>query len=106
MSLGNLVGTELKMLLQPPGGRGMEFHPKVRSVIPNKEISWQGRIPGVFTGTHKFTLDPLEGNKTRFVQHSEFEGLAVRFGGEEFLEGGRRGFEEMERALKERVERR
>jgi hypothetical protein len=99
------VGSEIQMVLQPPGGRAMNFHPKVLSVVLNKEVSWQGHIPGVFTGTHRFTLEPIGTNRTRFRQHSEFQGIAARFAGSGLVEGGRAGFEEMERALKERVER-
>jgi hypothetical protein len=95
------VGTELKMQLNPPGDRSMDFHPKVLTVIPNKGVSWQGHIPAVFTGTHKFTLEPISTNRTRFTQHSEFSGLAARFAGSEFVEGGGRGFIEMEHALKD-----
>ena len=98
------VGNDLKMFLQPPGGKGMEFHPKVITVIPNKEVSWRGRIPGLFTGEHKFTLEIVGGNITKFKQQSTFTGLATKFIGDDFVEGGRKGFEEMERALKERAE--
>jgi hypothetical protein len=42
--------------------------------------------------------------KTLFKQHSEFTGLATAFIGNEFVESGKKGFSEMERALKERVE--
>jgi hypothetical protein len=98
------VGKELRMFLQPPGGRGMEFHPKVLTVVPNKELSWRGHIPGVFTGEYKFTLVELPDKKIRFRQHSIFTGLATTFIGNDFVENGRKGFEEMERALKERAE--
>jgi len=98
------TGSQLRMVLQPPDGRRMEFHPKVLSVVSDKEVSWQGHIPGVFTGEHHFSLEAIGEDKTRFRQRSKFTGLATRFIGNSFVEGGRRGFEAMEQALKSQVE--
>jgi hypothetical protein len=98
------VGSKLRIFLQPPGGRGMEFRPEVLSVVVNREVSWRGRIPGVFIGEHRFTLEPMGENGSRFVQRSTFAGLATRFFRGDFVDGMRRGFEAMEVALKERVE--
>jgi len=82
----------------------MEFRPEVLSVVANSEVSWRGRIPGVFTGEHNFTLERMGENRTRFAQRSTFTGLATRFFRGDFVEGMRGGFEAMEGALKERVE--
>jgi hypothetical protein len=98
------VGSKLRLYLQPPRGRGMEFRPEVPSVVANKEVSWRGHISVVFNGEHRFTLERMGGNATRFAQHSIFRGFATRFFGGDFFEGMRRGFEAMERAMKERVE--
>ena len=98
------VGSKLRIVLQPPGGRRMEFRPEVLSVVANSEVSWRGRIPGVFTGEHRFTLERTSDHGTRFVQRSTFAGLATRFFRGDFVEGMRGGFEAMEIALKERVE--
>ncbi len=98
------TGNQLRMVLQPPGGRSMEFHPKVLSVVQPREIAWQGHIPGIFTGEHHFSLELIGENRTRFKQSSKFTGLATRLVGNEFVEGGRKGFEAMEQAMKQRVE--
>jgi hypothetical protein len=98
------VGSKLRIVLQPPGRGAMELRPEMLSVVANREVSWRGRIPGVFTGEHKFTLERTDDNGTRFVQRSTFAGLATRFFRRDFVEGMRRGFEAMEVALKERVE--
>jgi len=98
------VGAKLWLYLQPPGGKGMEFRPKVLSVVANKEISWRGHVPVVFSGQHEFTMERIGENATRFTQHSTFSGLATKFFGGDFFEGMRRGFESMEIAMKERVE--
>lgn len=97
------VGAKLRLHLQPPGGKGMKFSPMVLSVVANKEVSWQGHIPMIFTGLHEFTLERIGENATRFSQHSSFSGLATKFFGGDFFEGMRSGFEAMERAMEERV---
>jgi hypothetical protein len=82
----------------------MAFNRNVlRTNVLNKEVSWRGRIPGVFTGVHTFILEQ-NGSKTVFRQGSTFSGLATTFIGNDFVEGGKKGFEEMEKALKQRVE--
>ena len=82
----------------------MEFRPEVLIVVANREVMWGGRIPGFFTGEHKFTLERMGKNRTRFVQRSTFTGLATRFFRGDFVKGMRGGFEAMEGALRERVE--
>ena len=98
------VGSKLRLYLQPPGGRGMEFRPEVLGIVANMEVSWRGHIPIVFNGEHRFTVERVGENVTRFAQHSTFRGLAIRLFGGDFLEWMREGFEAMERAMKERVE--
>ena len=54
---GQLVtGAKLKVVLQPPGGKGMTFRPKVLKVEPNREFRWLGQllIHGLFDGEHFF----------------------------------------------------
>jgi len=77
----------------------MEFHPRVLTVVPPKGVSWRGHIPGMFTGEHKFVLEEISREKTRFRQNSTFAGLATAFIGNDFVESGKKGFEEMEKAL-------
>jgi hypothetical protein len=98
------VGSKLRIVLYPPGGLRMELRPEVLSVVANMEVSWRGRIPGVFTGEHRFTMKRTGDNGTRFIQRSTFAGLATRLFRGDFVEGMRWGFEAMEVALKERVE--
>jgi hypothetical protein len=98
------VGSKPRIVLQPPGRGRMELRPEVLSVVANGEVTWRGRIPGFFTGEHKFTLERTDDKGTRFVQRSTFAGLATRFFRGDFVEGMRLGFEAMEVALKERVE--
>jgi hypothetical protein len=104
---GNIqVGERLKINIQPSGARGMTFRPTVLKAEPNRELRWKGHllIPGLFDGEHIFTIEPLGANRVHFVQREIFTGLLVPF----FTRGQdtntRRGFEEMNQALKDRSE--
>src|SRR5919112_56637 len=99
-------GERLQARLAPPGGRAMTFKPKVLTAEPNRELRWLGRllVPGVFDGEHSFTIQPLEENRVRFVQREAFKGLLVPLFARSLETNPQRGFEEMNRALKERAE--
>jgi len=64
------VGETLQVEIQPPDGRKMRFTPTVLEVEPARKLRWLGRffIPGLLDGEHSFQLQPLEGNRTRFIQ--------------------------------------
>ena len=61
-------------------------------------------MPGVFDGEHSFTIEPLAENRVRFVQREAFKGLLVPLLARSLETETQRGFEEMNRALKERAE--
>jgi hypothetical protein len=61
-------------------------------------------VPGLFDGEHSFTIQPLGENRVRFVQREAFKGLLVPLFGRSLDSNTQRGFEEMNRALKERAE--
>jgi hypothetical protein len=98
-------GARLAVEIAPPGGRAMTFKPTVLAAHPGRELRWLGRLflPGIFDGEHSFRLEPLPDGGTRFVQSERFRGL---FAGlfRRGLERTRLGFEQMNLALKQRVE--
>lgn len=98
-------GAKLKLFIQPSGGRGMTFKPIVLKVEPNRELRWLGRFyaPRLFDGEHSLVIEPLSENRVRFIQSEKFTGLLVPFAGR-LLRDTKRGFEEMNRALKQRAE--
>ncbi len=100
------TGERLEVRIEPPGARGMNFKPTILNSEPDRELRWLGRllVPGLFDGEHSFTIEPLEENRVRFVQREEFRGLLVPLLARSLDNGTRRGFEEMNRALKERAE--
>lgn len=100
------TGERLRVHLGPSGTRGMTFTPTLLSVQPNQELRWLGRlfVPGLFDGEHSFRIEPLAENRVRFVQSERFRGLLVPFLAHSLDTDTRRGFEEMNQALKQRVE--
>jgi hypothetical protein len=98
-------GARLKVRLRPPGRAAMTFRPTVLEANPGRRLRWLGKlgVRGLFDGEHRFDLEPLPGGRTRFTQAERFAGLLVPlFSGT--LADTRRGFEEMNAALKARVE--
>lgn len=100
------TGARLQVRLEPPGGRAVTFKPKLLNVELNRELRWLGRlwIPGLFDGEHSLTIEPLDEKRVRFIQREKFTGLLVPFMAKSLDRDARRGFEEMNRALKERSE--
>ena len=99
-------GARLVVRIEPSGASGMTFHPIVLAATRNQELRWLGRfiLPGLFDGDHCFTLRPIAAGRILFRQSELFSGLMVssfrsRLDGET-----KRGFKEMNRALKERAE--
>ncbi len=100
------TGGRLEVRIGASGTRPMSFSPKVLNIEPNRELRWLGRlrIPGLFNGEHSFTIEPLDEKRVRFIQHERFTGLLVPLMGKSLDRDAKRGFEEMNRALKERAE--
>ena len=101
------AGERLTVRLTPPGSGGMTFKPTVLKVDAGKELRWLGRllVRGLFDGEHYFLIEPLEGGGIRFVHGELMMGLLVPLIGLlGILKSTEAGFEEMNRALKERAE--
>lgn len=104
---GNLVkGERLEVLMQPSGARGMTFSPTVLAVESDRELRWIGHlfVPGLFDGEHIFTIEPLGTGRVHFTQREIFTGLLVPLLSRMLDTDTRRGFEEMNKALKARAE--
>jgi hypothetical protein len=61
-------------------------------------------VPGLFDGEHALRLTQVQGPSTRFEQTETFRGALVPLLGSIIASGARRGFEAMNAALKQRVE--
>jgi hypothetical protein len=100
------VGSHLLVGIQPSGGKVMSFRPTVLVVDPNRELRWLGHlwVSGLFDGEHSFVIEPLSERRVRFIQRERFGGLLVPLLSKMLDRETRRGFEEMNQALKVRSE--
>lgn len=72
---------------------------------PGRELRWLGRLllPGIFDGEHSLRVEPIDERRTRFVQSERFSGILVG-ASKRTLDKTETGFEQMNAALKARVE--
>jgi hypothetical protein len=101
-------GTRLSVSIRPPGGRAMTFRPFVLRVEPAQHLSWRGRtlVPGLFDGEHVFELETVGADQVRFVHAEHFRGVLVPLLARTLRTTTREGFQQMNAALKRRVEQR
>jgi hypothetical protein len=99
-------GRRIVVRSQPPGARAVILRPLVVSWAPPHELRWRGTFLSdrIFSGEHGFRLEELPGNRVRFVQDETFRGVLVPFYSRLRLSATRRGFEQMNQALRERAE--
>ncbi len=95
-------GEQLEVYLQPEGAGGMTVRPRVLTAESGRELRWRGHllIPGLFDGEHIFINEPLEAGGVRFIQREIFTGLLVPLFARRLDTETRRGFEDMNLALK------
>ncbi len=100
------VGTKLEVFIQASGTRGMTFRPTVLKAERNRELRWLGHlaVPGLFDGEHIFEIEELGEKRVRFVQRERFRGILVPLLRRSLDRDAKRGFEEMNQALRTRVE--
>ena len=96
------VGQRITLRSTPGGGHPVTIHPRVTAVVPEAELRWAGRLPGLICGEHRFTLKPGNGG-TLVLQSEAFRGFMVRFS-DRALERAETGFQALNGALKARVE--
>ena len=98
---------KLEVFIQPSGTKGMTFRPRLLKVDPYHELRWLGRLylPWLFDGEHALIIEPSSENSIKFIQREKFTGLLVPFT-RSLLRDTQRGFEEMNRELKQRAEQR
>ncbi len=99
-------GALLQVRISPPGSFVMTLRPRVKRVENNREFRWVGSflIPGIFDGEHCFRIIDKEDNKVLFQHFERFSGLLVPIVLKSIEANIRRGFEEMNIALKDSVE--
>jgi hypothetical protein len=99
------AGTQLTVHIRPPGRRTRAFKPVVKMAEPDREFVWLARflIPGLLDREHHLRIERADGASV-FVQEEVLTGPLTPVCRKD-LEAMKRGFEEMNTALKYRVER-
>jgi hypothetical protein len=99
-------GSCLEVRIQPSGTKGMTFRPSILTVDVGRELRWLGRFlfPGIFDGEHRFLIEPITIGKVRFHQSEQFSGILVPIFRSSLDRDTKRGFEDMNLALKARAE--
>jgi hypothetical protein len=100
------IGAQLEVTIQPSGAQRTTVRPTVLKAEPNRELRWLERlpIPGLLDVERIFTIEPLGADRVRFTQREIFTGLLVPLRASHHRTDTRRGFKEMNRALKLRAE--
>lgn len=100
------VGARLYIKIHSPGGREKRIRPIISSVVPKKKLYWQGKLffSKLFKGEHCFELEQLEPTLVRFKHYEKFRGALLPLVFQRIKFDTKRGFEEMNRAIKVRAE--
>jgi len=100
------IGNKIAARIEPPEANGMTFKPIILTFETNKELSWLGHliIPGLFDGNHKFELINNKNGTTTFKQSEKFKGILVPLLKNQLDNNTKRGFEEMNKKIKELAE--
>jgi hypothetical protein len=99
-------GRRLTVHSRPPGGRTVVFRPVVQRWRPPNELRWRATLisPRLFRAEHGFVLEEVSTDRVRLVQDETFRGLLIPLYSAVRLRATRRGFEQMNQALRERAE--
>jgi hypothetical protein len=82
------------------------MRPRIVHVVKGQELRWLGKLGfgGLFNGEHSFRIEAISPSQVRFVHSERFTGLLVPLL-RGVIRGAAAGFEAMNSALKDRVER-
>ena len=99
------VGARLTVRISPPGGKGMTFRPRVTAAVVDRELAWVGSlsIRGLFDGEHSFVIEPLVDGGCLFTHSERFSGILIPLLAGS-LEATEKGFQLMNRAIRDRAE--
>ena len=86
--------------------KGMTLHCRVVKAEPPRELCWTYHVilPALFRGEHRFTIEPIDDGRVRFVDHEIFNGLLVPLQAKDIDANSKPAMVAMDQALKARVE--
>ena len=99
------IGSMLTISINPAYFINKRFKARLLEYSNEKGIRWYGRlrIPHMFAGNHSFEILPTSSG-VMFIQQEEFSGILVPFLKGMLDRRTKKGYEEMNRALKARSE--
>ena len=100
-------GNKIDIYIETPSGKNRKYSPRITKVEEGRELRWFGKssLPGFLNAEHIFTIEELQPERVRFSQREVFDGLLTRLFGKGVDIDVRQGFQDMNEALKKRVER-
>lgn len=99
--LGGTVHVRVRPSLPVP----LRFAAKIIENKPGSSLRWRGKFLSrwVAAGDHTFALEPIDGERTRFVQTERFTGILPWLASKLLVREAGRGFAKMNRALADRA---
>lgn len=99
-------GARLHLRFETAGGRARDFRPRLLVVDPGRELRWLGNpsFPGLLVSEHYFRLGPTARGSCQVEHDMVFRGLLVPLLRSRADAATRGRFEDMNAALKRRVE--
>jgi hypothetical protein len=97
-------GSKIEIHIETPAGKSRKYEPTVIKVEQGRELRWIGKSL-LLNGEHIFAIEHLKQGRARFVHREVFYGILTSFFGKSLDTDIKQGFEEMNKALKERAER-
>ncbi|WP_067825137.1 SRPBCC domain-containing protein [Actinomadura kijaniata] len=97
-------GATLRNVMRDADGE-TTFTPTVLEATPGREFRWVGKVApgGVFTGEHRFVIEPIGSGRVRLTQSEKFTGVLVPFFADKLNDKTLPQFHAMNRALAQRV---
>ena len=85
-------------------GKAVAVNPTVAGVEMERQIVWEGRIGSLFASEHRIAIEPLTHDRVALIQGEKFSGPVVSLVARKLDTVLKRGFEEMNNALKQVAE--
>jgi len=96
-------GGKIEIYIETPGGRKRKYWPMVTKVEQGRELRWLGKSL-LLNGEHIFAIEQLQPGRVRLVHREVFDGPLTLIFSKSLDTDVKQGFEEMNRALKDRAE--
>ena len=100
------MGSKLEIHISTASGKNRTYRTTLTKVEPNHELRWYGKglLPGLLNGEHIIKIEQLSENHVRMMHQEIFTGIGTFLAGHRMEKDVRHSFEEMNSALKKKIE--